>query len=371
MSPTIRRAPARPQGLLLSLALCAASLLPVLGASGAPESVFIPASDARFSYEGRFDRSDPSAPVAIWQGSRITIDFAGETLALRFSGCRDQCFFNAQIDGRTSIVELREGKAPVGAAFSGLGAGRHRLALFKRSEAAAGTVRFLGIDLAAGGAAWAPPRPAYRLAMEFFGDSITAGACDEDGAADQWENRRTHDNALSYGALTAAAFSADYRNIAVSGMGVVQGWVPVRASEVWDALYPSAASPRADLSAWTPNVVFVNLGENDDSFTTAHQQPFPAGFSAAFAALVREIRRSHPSAQIVILRGGMFGGARSARLRTEWDSAVAALEAQDPRVCHFAFDHWTSNHPRVADHQAMADELIAWLARQGFMPAAR
>jgi hypothetical protein len=56
--------------------------------------------------------------------------------------------------------------------------------------------------------------------MEFIGDSITVGACNEDGDADQWENRRTHNAAMSYAALTAEAFSADHRNIAVSGMGV-------------------------------------------------------------------------------------------------------------------------------------------------------
>jgi len=133
-----------------------------------PQSVR--ASDGRFVYEGRFDFADRSAPVAIWQGSRIRIDFGGDALSLRFGEASDQCFFNATVDGRTSVVGLHSGAPPVGAAFSGLGAGRHSLVLFKRSEAAAGTVPFLGVDVARGAEVWAPAAPRHRLAMEFIGD---------------------------------------------------------------------------------------------------------------------------------------------------------------------------------------------------------
>ena len=133
--------------------------------------------------------------------------------------------------------------------------------------------------------------------MEFIGDSITVGACNEDGAADQWEDRRTHNCALSYATLTAEAFDADYRNTAVSGMGVAIGWVPMKAGEIWNRLYPDTNSPPADLHAWIPNVVFVNLGENDDSYPRAHGQPFPANFTDGYVALIRAIRAAYPDAR--------------------------------------------------------------------------
>jgi len=324
-------------------------------------------SDPRFRYEGRFDLSDVNSPVVIWQASRIRLDFEGDTLTLLFDGAKGQSFFNAQVDGSETIVEIREGSRPRGATLSGLGRGCHHLVLFKRSEADAGTVRFRGVQLAAGAQAWASPPAAYKLAMEFLGDSITVGACNEDGDADQWADRRTHNSALGYAALTAAAFSADHRNIAVSGMGVATGWVGVKAGEIWDRLYPIASSARADLHAWTPQVVFVNLGENDDSFPRAHGQPFPAGYTDGYVAMARAIRAAYPSAHIVLLRGGMFGGAQSEPLRKAWEAAVTQLQATDKAASHFAFTHWSNNHPRVADHRAMADELIAWLKVQDFM----
>jgi len=350
---------------------------PARDSSAAPEpprsvaaARLIAAADSRFRYEGRFDRSDPAGPGVVWQASRISIDFTGDQLLLRFGDASGQNFFNVSVDDAQTILAVPPGtdqRVPCPLPLSG---GRHHLRLFKRSEAAAGTVRFQGIEIARDADVAAPAAPGYRLAMEFIGDSITVGACDEDGASDQWEDRRTHNNAVSYGALTAAAFAADYRNIAVSGMGVVIGWVASHAAGIWDRVAPNPASPQANLTAWTPDIVFVNLGENDDSFTRAKGMPFPATFSSAYVALVRAIRAAYPKATIVVLRGGMYGGAQSTELRRAWEAAVAELEHADPHIAHYVFQHWSSNHPRVADHRAMADELIAWLKGQSFMPVA-
>ncbi|HUL53454.1 MAG TPA: SGNH/GDSL hydrolase family protein [Opitutaceae bacterium] len=365
--------------LPLAGAYVASALLapPLAGADAArlPESAaegrLIGAADARFRYEGRFDRGDPANPGVIWQASRISIDFTGDQLGFRFGTATGQNFFDVAVDGARAILAVPAGAGERLPCPLPLAPGRHHLLLFKRSEASAGTVRFAGIEVARDAEIAAPAAPAYRLAMQFIGDSITAGACDEDGAADQWDDRRTHNNAASYGALTARAFDADYRNIAVSGMGVVIGWHASRAAEIWDHVYPEPASPRPDLSAWTPDVVFVNLGENDDSFTRAKGMPFPATFSSAYAELVHAIRGAYPKAAIVLLRGGMYGGSQSAELRRAWEAAVAELERTDPHVAHFVFQHWSSNHPRVADHRAMADELVAWLQGQPFMAAAK
>jgi len=352
----------------VSLALFAAA---VAGCTAAPTSPTcmqtIAASDPHLRYEGRFDSTDRDAPVVIWQGSRISVDFTGDKLAVLFEGRTDQNFFNVTVDDRTFVVGVPGGKTVRAEPPFALASGRHHLAIFKRTEAAAGTAIFRGIELAAGAEILAPPAPGYRVALMFVGDSITVGACNEDGATDQWEDRSTHNNALSWGAMTADALHADYRNIAVSGMGIVTGYVEPKAGEVWDRIYPEAKSPRADLAAWTPDVVFVNYGENDDSFTRNQGQPFPrAAFTRGYVALIRAMRAAYPKAEIVCLRGGMFGGAKSEPLREAWTAAVKELEAGDTKVSHYVFTHWSETHPRVADDRAMADELIAWLRAQAF-----
>jgi lysophospholipase L1-like esterase len=351
--------------------LLRASLV-VLGLASAvlrADAVSVAASDPRIRYEGRVDFSERSAPVLAWSGTRLRLDFEGAKLTLLFASATGQNFFDATIDDRTQIVSVPASAKPlhIDVPLVATGGRRHRLVLFKRSEAAAGEVRFAGVELAANARAWAPADPRYRCRMEFFGDSITAGACDEDGATDQWDDRRTHNNAKSYAALTAAAFEADYRCLAVSGMGIVTGWTDVKAGQIWDRLHPRADSPRADLRAWQPDVAFVNLGENDASFPDAHGQPFPAaGFTEGYVALAKALRAAYPHAQLVLLRGGMFNGAQNPELRRAWDAAVARLEAGDVWIHHFVFSHWSRLHPRVADHRAMADELIAWLRAQPF-----
>ncbi len=332
----------------------------------------VPAADARFRYEGRIDFSDTNAPVLIWQASRISIDFKGSAIRLLFDGAKGQNYFNAQVDDtNNTIVEANEGTPVRPATLSGFGPGRHHLMLFKRSEANAGTVHFRGVEISPPAQVWAATPPRYKLAMEFIGDSITVGACNEDGATDQWDHRRTHNCALSYATLTAEAFDADYRNVAVSGMGIAIGWVPMKAGEIWDRLYPDTNSPLANLQAWMPNVVLVNLGENDDSYSRAHGQSFPTNFTDGYVTLIRAIRGACPDAQIVLLRGGMFGGARSEPLREAWEAAVTQLEAADKGISHFVFKHWTATHPRVADDRIMANELIFWLRQQDFMQAYR
>jgi lysophospholipase L1-like esterase len=324
----------------------------------------ISAADPRFHYEGRFDFSAPDAPVIIWQASRIRLDFSGDSLGLLLDNPQGQNYFNVEVDGSNTVVEASAGKPVNPATLSGLGSGRHHLVIFKRTEAAAGTATFRGVELAAGAQAWAGQPPAYQLRMEFIGDSITVGACNEDGDTDQWKNRRTHNAASSYAALTAAACQADHRNISVSGMGIITGYVPMQAGETWRRLYPAATSPRADLEHWQPQLVFVNFGENDDSFTRGHGRPFPDNFTAGYVALIRDIRQTYPGARIVLLRGGMYGGAQSEPLRAAWQAAVDQLESSDAGISHFAFTHWSHTHPRVADDQIMANELVAWLKQQ-------
>jgi len=355
---------------LAAVALGPSSLEADSGA-GAPSAagrvLTVSASDPRFRFDGRFDLSDPRGPVVIWEASTIAIDFDGDRLAVRFSGVKGQVYFDASVDGAGSILALREGMPDAAIPLPVEGSGRHHLMLFKRSEASAGTARFTGIEIAPGRMVFSPATPVYRMKMEFIGDSITAGACDEDGDKDQWEDRRTHDAAFSWAAVTAGAFSADYQNISISGIGLATGFEDVLAGQAWDRTYPVASSPRADLARWVPDVVLVLLGDNDDSYPRAHGLPFPGNFVEKYTSLVQAIRAAYPAASIVLLNGAMWAGTHSAELGTAWTNAVSGLESNDPGISHYVFVHWTSNHPRVADHRALADELTAWLKSKPFM----
>lgn len=314
--------------------------------------------DARaLRYQGRIDFTDPSAPVLVWQGSTVTFATDARQIMLGFDQLKGQVFIDVSTEQETQTFEVEDGWQVVDlpAADS-----LRTVTVFKRTEAAAGTVAFTGVKAPTGAQLHPVATDHNKLNLMFYGDSITVGACNEDGAVDQWHTVATHNTAKSYAALTARQLDAELRTVAVSGVGVVTGYKPYTMEQIWDKLYPAPSSRKAELS-WQPDWVFVNLGENDDSFTRNNNQPFPPQFTQEYVELVRAIRQAYPHTRIVLLRGGMYGGARSERLINSWQKAVAQLQNSDDNIEQYVFEHYSRLHPRVEDHQMMAAELIQWM----------
>jgi lysophospholipase L1-like esterase len=354
-------------GDLMDRTYAPADVNPLSQPASSAKTRFIAPSDPRFRYKGRFDTVDTSRPGVVWEASTISIDFEGAELGVRFGGVKGQVFFDARVDDSSAVLALHEGSPPLTLTVPVRGTGRHHLVLFKRTEASAGSAHFEGIEVAPDAGVFADDSPAPKMKMLIVGDSITAGACDEDGPKDQWEDRSTHNAAYSWAALTAAAFSADYQNISISGIGLAAGYDDVLIGQVWDRTYPSASAPKANLNAFVPDVVLVLLGDNDDSFPRDHHLPFPSNFGSNYASFIQSLRVAYPKSEIVLLNGAMWAGIHSPELGAAWGTVVRSLEAGDPAISHYTFAHWTSNHPRVSDHKALADELDTWLGKQHFM----
>lgn len=169
---------------LLGVLALARAASPGLRAADADRQV-VGAGDSRFRYAGRIDFRDPASPDLIWEATTVALDFTGDRLAVRLAGVQGQVFFNATVDGATVILAPHEAGPEQEIPVAVSGPGLHHLVLFKRTEASAGTAHFDGVAIAAGARASRPAAAPARLRMEIYGDSITAGACDEDGPADQ------------------------------------------------------------------------------------------------------------------------------------------------------------------------------------------
>lgn len=217
-------------------------------------------------YIGRIADHDPKAPVLIWQGTEIRARFTGKTIGFRFSGVSGQNFYNVIIDGQIKLLKLKEAKETYDYLLAEtLPEGPHDLILFKRSEAMSGNAAFRGLILEKTAELGPKPEP-LPLRIEFYGDSITAGACNEDPGDDQYEDLSTHNNYLSYAAVTARNFNAEYFNIAVSGTGLCYSWNPIMMPEIYDKIYPDSASPKYGFPGKNPEIVIINLGQNDYSY---------------------------------------------------------------------------------------------------------
>jgi len=317
-------------------------------------------------YTGRIDWTDAKKPIIIWQGTEIRLRFTGSQVGFVFSEGRDRNFFNVIVDGKVHPFSLIAGKKQT-YLVAGLEPGEHEISLFKRSEAMYGDSRFEGFLLPSGEKSLAPiPRP---FKIEFYGDSITAGACNEiePSVTDHYEDLMLHNNYTSYGAICARRLGADYVNVAYSGIGISLSWHPLKMPDVWDKLYPRDDSPRYDFSIPDPDIVVVNLGQNDYGYAEHIKVPFPADFVDRYVAFLRALRKQYPHAWIILASGGMSGVKSSRPLLKGLQDVYKALSKEDGRLLTYTFKAFTYAHPRVETHEKLARELEEFIRKSGII----
>jgi lysophospholipase L1-like esterase len=308
------------------------------------------------------DWKDAAAPVLIWQGTEMRCRFSGKKLGLRFKDSWGQNCFNVIVDGEIFFIKITEQGENSFVLNKDLSDGPHELTLYKRTEAFSSHIAFLGLLTAP--TAELGPKPEPRpLRLEFYGDSITAGACCEDPGTDQYEDASTHNHYRSYGAMTARNLGGEQVSVAVSGIGLCESWDPRVMGQIYDKLYVDPQGQAWDWSGRTADIVVINLGQNDFGFPSFHWRPFPADFQSRYVQFARAIRARYPQAEIVCALGGMRCYEESPELRAAFDGAVAELQAADKRIHRYIFKAFSNCHPRVDAHERMAAELTSFLIK--------
>jgi lysophospholipase L1-like esterase len=327
-------------------------------------SILVPPDHPGLEWTGRIDWSDRAAPVLIWQGTELRCTFSGRRIGFLFGKPRERNYFNAIIDDQVHVIKVDEG----GGAYAPelrLPEGLHSLVLYKRSEASMGQTPFLGLLLEPG--ADIGPKPERRkLRIEFYGDSITAGACDEDPGMDQYDDLSTHNHFRSYGAITARNLGAEAVSISISGIGLCESWDPRVMRQIWDRLYVDPAGPAWDFSGPHPDIVVINLGQNDHGFPDSQWKPFPPDFTQRYVELVSGIKARYPRARMICALGGMLGPRESPALMAAFDAAFAQIKATDPGALRYIFKAYWPSHPRLDVHERMASELTAFIVENLF-----
>ncbi len=320
-------------------------------------SLLVSAADPRLVYTGRVDMVEPNAPILIWAGTTISARFEGTSIGVKLKNEWGQNFFNVIVDGEVARIGPLTDVPIVYPVHVKAGKQVHTLELYKRTEATQGNASFMGLVLPSSGKMHeARTRKARRV--EFYGDSISVGACNEDPGEDQWDDFSTHNNYNAYTAMTARAFSADAMMTAVSGIGVSASWEPITMPQVYDRLYPRRDAPAWDYKRWTADVVVVNLGTNDENFPRSQNRPFPSEYVGEYATLIRNIRNKYPKAEIFCVLGGM---EVSPELANHFQRALREVERDDKKVHGYVFDNRINEkrHPRVDTHRKMAEGLVA------------
>lgn len=327
----------------------------------------VPADHPLLRYTGRFDLTSPAAPRCSWPNSSLAFTLSGgsATLTLKES---HKSHWQVVLNGTpTTVLALQPGEHPYLIADQ-LPPGPHLIELVKRTEASQGITQILGLELAHG--ARLLPTPAHPRRIEVIGDSITCGFGNEAANQEEKFSPDTQNAWLTYGAIAARAFNADYIAIAASGKKLHPDNTLV---SMYDRVLAGSPSPKWDFTAWSPDVIIVNLGTNDFS----RENPEQESWVAAYVAFIQRLRSHHPRSALYCAVGPMISewpGTRKPRstLLGYLEKVLARANADLPpgtppaRLLDFGVQmqhhgigaQW---HPSVRTHEIMAKKLAAAL----------
>jgi lysophospholipase L1-like esterase len=282
----------------LVAAFCLLNIAPAVLAAQAAAQHDGSLTDPDIRYVGRWDKSNSSEYHSYWCAPYLRVGFTGTSVKIRLAASTS---LNIIIDGAAPRT-MPAGAGETALNSSPLAPGRHTLLV--GGEGQNEEVRLLGLTLDPGASTFAVPA---RPLIEFVGDSITV-----------------IDGAGNYSWQTGETLGCDHTQIAFSGVALTSGYGCV--SKVGQDVqyfrlknYNHAADnpPVAWNFSYTPQIVVINLGQNDQCGSEPNET-----MTASYESFVHHLRAKFPQAQIVALRP--FGGPYEASIRQAVETIRAA-----------------------------------------------
>jgi hypothetical protein len=329
--------------------------------------------DKKLQYTGRVDFSHADAPQISWPGTSIAGNFTGQSLSVILDDQLGKNYFNVFIDNdfnRPVILQADKGEKKYVIAAN-LTPGKHSFLITKRTEGEEGATTVKGFSLTDGKKLLEPPKRLNRK-IEFFGDSITSGMGNESPDDGPDHLVKDKNNFMAYDAITARNLNAELHVTSQSGIGILISWFPFVMPQFYDQLSAVGDNDSQwDFSSWTPDVVVINLFQNDSWLTDRDHKlnPNPTDEQRiqAYVDFVKTIRGKYPKAFIVCALGSMDATKAGSKWPEYVSSAVARIKRENPGekmdTLFFEFTGF-GGHPRVKQHQANADKLTAFIKQK-------
>ncbi|MGC9150812.1 MAG: SGNH/GDSL hydrolase family protein [Microbacter sp.] len=333
---------------------------------------FVPFNNEWITYQGRiFFR--PQGAVLSWSGCGITFRFKGSCISAIMQDSDTGNYYNVILDGKWYAKIHTDTLKHAYLLASGLKWGKHTMKLFKRTEWDKGKTQFFGFELPEH-AVGLPPLKEPKRKMKFYGNSITCGYGVEDPNGNNSSLGCFENNYVTYAAITARHFHAQYRCIAKSGIGIMVSWFPLIMPEMFDRIDPTDSIHHWNFALYQPDVVVINLFQNDSWLVNkpnnpqfihrfGSRKPDKAFIVGAYQQFVQSIRQKYPHASIVCVLGDMD----ATKTGSPWPGYIteAVSQMHDPHIyVHFFPYKNRSGHPNVAEQQAMANSLIHFINKK-------
>jgi lysophospholipase L1-like esterase len=257
--------------------------------------------------------------------------------------------------------------------YEGEGIEVTKIRIMKMSEVAFAKVGFKSINIE--GTTLKPTKNLKRK-IEFIGDSITCGYGNE-GIFNVDVFNTTQENPWeAYAIKTARKLEADYHLVSWSGIGIISNWVEETVNEplnnwLMPMLYQYtdahlckelnlATAEVWDNTRFVPDVIVINLGTNDMSYTRQIPERVE-NFGDEYYKFLEFIRSHNPNSSIICTLGAM-----GQDLCPEIEKQVIRFssEKKDSDIFFMKFDIQRDEdgigadwHPSIKTHEKMAEKL--------------
>lgn len=326
-------------------------------------------NDPNINYEGRI-KFDTDAAELSWPGTSATLIFKGTNMSAILKDSDTADYYNVIIDGKQIFKIHADTIKHSYLLASGLSDSKHRIQLFKRTEWSLGSTLFYGFETSES-TEILPQTSKPKRKIEFYGNSITCGYALEDNSGNDSWHGFFENNYLTYAALTARHFNAQYSSISRSGIGVMVSWFPLIMSEMYGRLDPTDSTSKWDFSQFAPDIVVINLFQNDSWLVAKpeHEQfkyrfgtkaPDEMFIISSYKNFVASIRNKYPEASIICVLGSMDATKKG----SAWPGYIqqAVEQMNDPKIYTHFFEYKnTDGHPHVNEQKAMAKSLIKFI----------
>ena len=349
---------------LSALVICAS--LSFVYATASSQQRPINHNNKHLQYMGRIKMNADNAEL-YWSGSSVKLTFTGTSVSAVLKDEKANNYYQVIVDDIGTSKFKTDTNKTTYPLVSNLPWGKHTIELSKITEYDRGKTLFYAFQVE-GGKLYKPFKPKRR--MEFYGNSITCGFGVEDSVTDSGASLYEN-NFLSYASLTARHYNAQYHCICKSGMGLMVSFSRWTMPEIYNRLNPADSLSEWNFSKYKPNIVVVDLGENDAAIVTRLDNPqFKRVFGNtpptkeyiinAYTQFIQTLRTTYPDAYIICTLGSM-GVVKEGSL---WPGYVtkAVEKCNDKKVYPFFFRYKGSpGHPKIKDHKIMADDLTAFI----------
>ena len=334
--------------------------------------LIVSASNAAIEYSGRTNRPSEESVRLNWPGSSIRINFEGASIAALLQDESGDNYYNVILDNDSLFILRPQTIKQYQVLASNLSKGPHTIEIFRRTEWNKGSTNFYGFKINANAKLLAKSPPKKRK-IEFYGDSITAGFAVEDTSGKDLYDSIYTNNYASYAAITARHFEADYQCVCKSGIGITVSWDPLNMPELYDRLIPTDSNSKWDFSLYRPDVVVVNLFQNDSWLVNlpehpefikrfGDKNPDEAFIISAYQEFIAGLRVHYPAANIICTLGSMDATKDGSLWPGYVQKAVASLKDENVYTHFMPYEESTA-HPNVQQQKNMANSLIDFIEK--------